>query len=337
MQVLQIIFIYFTYNIIDFSHISVIIIKDRKKGLDKMIPLAVKLYESADVTAEATTEAPLESIQEGVDKATTIFTKLGDKFVDALPSLIIAVVMFAVGIVAARLIAFIISKALKRSNIDNAARSFLVSLIRIILYIIVIMMALTLINVPMSSIITIFGAAGLAVSLALQNCLSNLCGGFIILFSKPFISGDTIELDGFVGTGKSISILYTKIITADNKTILVPNGKISDAKIINYTASPTRRVDMSFEIGYDSDFNKARTLILDIISKDELILSDPEPLVRMSCHKESSVAIDVFVWTNNDNYTTVKYNMHEAVKASFDENGIEIPYNKLDVNIRSNG
>ncbi|MBE6862505.1 MAG: mechanosensitive ion channel [Ruminococcus sp.] len=302
-----------------------------------MSPLAIRLYDSADVTAEAATEAPIETIQEGVDKATSIFTQLGDKFMAALPSLIIAVVMLVAGIIAARFIAFLISKALKRSNIDNAARSFLVSLIRIILYIIVIMMALTLINVPMSSIITIFGAAGLAVSLALQNCLSNLCGGFIILFSKPFVSGDTIEFDGSVGTVKSISILYTKVITPDNKTILVPNGKISDAKIINYTESPTRRVDMSFEISYDSDFNKARALILDIISNDELILKDPEALVRMSCHKESSVAIDVFVWTNNDNYRTVLYNMNEAVKASFDKNGIEIPYNKLDVHIRSNG
>jgi len=307
------------------------------KGYDRMSPLAIRLYDSADVTAEAATEAPIETIQEGVDKATSIFTQLGDKFMAALPSLIIAVVMLVAGIIAARFIAFLISKALKRSNIDNAARSFLVSLIRIILYIIVIMMALTLINVPMSSIITIFGAAGLAVSLALQNCLSNLCGGFIILFSKPFVSGDTIEFDGSVGTVKSISILYTKVITPDNKTILVPNGKISDAKIINYTESPTRRVDMSFEISYDSDFNKARALILDIISNDELILKDPEALVRMSCHKESSVAIDVFVWTNNDNYRTVLYNMNEAVKASFDKNGIEIPYNKLDVHIRSNG
>lgn len=290
---------------------------------------------SQETAAETSAEAPAENIQQGVDKAASIFTRLGDKFIDALPSLIIAVVMLIAGIAAARIIAFIVSKALKRSNIDNAARSFLVSLIRIILYIIVIMMSLTLINVPMSSIITVFGAAGLAVSLALQNCLSNLCGGFIILFSKPFVSGDTIEFDGSVGTVKSISILCTKIITADNKTILIPNGKISDAKIINYTASPTRRVDMTFEIGYDSDFGKARQLILDIISADELILSDPEPLVRMSCHKESSVAIDVLVWTNNDNYTTVKYNMNEAVKDSFDKNGIEIPFNKLDVNIRS--
>lgn len=290
---------------------------------------------SQETAAETSAEAPAENIQQGVDKAASIFTRLGDKFIDALPSLIIAVVMLIAGIAAARIIAFIVSKALKRSNIDNAARSFLVSLIRIILYIIVIMMSLTLINVPMSSIITVFGAAGLAVSLALQNCLSNLCGGFIILFSKPFVSGDTIEFDGSVGTVKSISILCTKIITADNKTILIPNGKISDAKIINYTASPTRRVDMTFEIGYDSDFGKARQLILDIISEDELILSDPEPLVRMSCHKESSVAIDVLVWTNNDNYKTVQYNMNEAVKDSFDKNGIEIPFNKLDVNIRS--
>lgn len=294
----------------------------------------IMLFEKAASTAE--TELPTDAIQNEVTKATSIFTAIGDKIKDALPSFIFAVIMLAMGIVAARLISFIISKTLKRTSIDKAARSFLISLIRIILYITVIIMALTLINVPMSSIITIFGAAGLAISLALQNCLSNLCGGFIILFSKPFVSGDTIEIDGSVGVVKSISILYTKIITPDNKTVFLPNGKVTDAKIVNYTESPTRRIDLSFEISYDSDYEKARSLILDIIKKDSLIINDPEPLVRMSSHKESSIAIDVLVWTLNENFLAVKYNMTETVKSEFDKNGIEIPYPHFDLHIRSN-
>ena len=245
-----------------------------------------------------------------------------------------AVVILAVGMLIVRLASGFAKKTLKKSNIDGAARSFLVSLIRIILYMVVIIMVLSVLNVPMSSVITIFGAAGLAVSLALQNCLSNLCGGFIILFSKPFVAGDTIELDGSVGKVKSISILYTKISTFDGKTIFIPNGKVSDAKIINYTESPERRIDLTFDIGYNSDFRKARELILKIIDEDSLFLKTPEPIVRMTSHNESSVSIDVKVFVKNDDYNTARYNIIEAVKEAFDENGIEIPYNQLDIHIK---
>lgn len=290
----------------------------------------------AATAAENVTEPVAEAIQNEVSKASEIFSSIGDKIVSGMPSLIAAVIMLILGIIAARIIAHIISKAMKRSTIDGAARSFLVSFVRIILYIVVIMMALTMINVPMSSVITIFGAAGLAISLALQNCLSNLCGGFIILFSKPFSAGDTIEIDNSVGVVKSISILYTKIITFDNKSIFIPNGKVSDAKIINYTESPTRRADMRFDISYSADYELARKLILKVIDEDKLILSEPAPVVRMSAHNESSVSIDVLVWMENDNYLTVKYNMNESVKAAFDANNIEIPYKKIDVHIKEN-
>lgn len=285
-------------------------------------------------TTETATEPVVEAIQNEVSKASDIFSTIGDQIKSGLPSLVFALLMLLIGIVAARIISLIASKALKRSRIDVAARSFLISLIRILLYIVVIMMALTMLNVPMSSIITIFGAAGLAISLALQNCLSNLCGGFIILFSKPFSAGDTIEIDSSVGIVKSISILYTKIITADGKTVFIPNGKVSDAKIINYTESPTRRADMRFDISYDADYERAHDLILDIIAGNKLILSDPEPVVRMSAHNESSVSIDVLVWTENENYRTARYDLYESVKSAFDEYGIEIPYNKLDVHIK---
>ncbi len=285
-------------------------------------------------TTATSTEAVSENVKNEVDKAADIFNDIGERLIAALPSVVFAIVMLIIGIIAAKLIAYIISKALKRSKIDGAARSFLVSLIRIILYIVVIIMALTMINVPMSSIITVFGAAGLAISLALQNCLSNLCGGFIILFSKPFSAGDTIEIDSSIGIVKSITILYTKIITFDGKSVLIPNGKVTEAKIINYTETPNRRVDMQFNISYEADYDKTREVIFGIIKKEKLILTDPEPIVRMSSHNDSSVAVDVLVWTENDNYTIVKYNLNEAVKAVFAENNIEIPYSKIDIHIK---
>lgn len=283
---------------------------------------------------QTTTAPPVaEVIQDHVEKASGFFSGITEYFKGILPLLIIAVIILTVGILFSRLISKIISKAMKKSNVDNAARTFLISVIRIVLYAVVIVMALSVLNVPMSSIITIVGAAGLAASLALQNCLTNLCGGFIILFSKPFSAGDTVELDGTVGTVETIGILYTKLSTFDGKIILIPNGNVTSARLINYTETPTRRVEMSFDISYESDFSVARTLILSAVSEDKMMLDDPAPIVRMSGYKESSISIDVLVWVKNEDYMEARYTLNETVKRLFDRSGIEIPYNQLDVHI----
>ncbi len=283
---------------------------------------------------QETTAVPVqEVIQEHVDKASGFFTGVVEYFKGILPQLIIAVIVLVIGIIMARVLSRIIGKGMKKSNMDNAAQSFLVSVIRIVLYTVVGIMVLSVLNVPMSSIITILGAAGLAASLALQNCLTNLCGGFILLFSKPFSAGDTVELDGTVGTVEAIGVLYTKISTFDGKTILIPNGNVTSARLINYTETPTRRVDLTFDISYNADYNLARSLILTAAMENPLILKNPEPVVRMAAHKESAIAIDVRVWVKNDDYSEVKFTLNEDVKRIFDRSGIEIPYNQLDVHI----
>lgn len=287
-------------------------------------------------TAETTTELQIPNVIEGVENASSLLTSLTDKFISALPVLAFAIIVFFAGIILSKLVVKFASKFIERSNIENTAGSFLISLIRVVLYILVAIIALSMLNVPMTSIVTVIGTAGLAIGLALQNSLSNLAGGFIILFSKPFKSGDLIEIDNSLGTVNSIGILYTKIITPDNKSIFIPNGKITDAKIINYSEISTRRVDLSFDISYDNDFEKAKNIIKKVIESDSLILREPEPLVRMNAQKESSLGICVQVWTNNENYWNVLYNMTENVKIEFDRNSIEIPYNQLDLHIRKN-
>lgn len=272
-------------------------------------------------------------IKNDAEKATDFLTKLTDTLKEALPTLLFALIIFLLGILISKIIIKIINKFMKRSTVDDAAVSFLVSFIRIILYTIVIVSALTFLGVPMSSIITLIGAAGLAISLALQNCLSNLAGGFIILFSKPFKSGDTIELDTSIGVVQSINILYTKIITFDNKTVMIPNGKITDAKIINYTELPTRRLDMTFDISYNNDFEKAKQIILDIAIENKLILNEPEPVVRLGSFKESSLEISAKFWVKNEDYLEASYDIAETVKVEFDKNNIEIPFNQLDVHM----
>lgn len=301
---------------------------------EKYEDIVTTVTEAAEEVTEETTETTRVTIQDQVTKTATFIERTIDYFRAALPSLIVALIIFVIGITISRLICRMFRKTLNKASVDDAAKSFLVSFVRIILYMVVLVMVLSTLSVPMSSIITILGAAGLAVSLALQNCLSNLCGGFIILFSKPFSAGDTIEFDGTVGKVVSISILYTKMETYDRKTVYVPNGKISDAKLINYTESPERRVDLKFDISYNADFRKARELILGLIAEEKLILKFPEPIVRMSAHNESSVSIDVLVYVKNEDYHPARYNMIEAVKECFDENGIEIPYNQLDVHIK---
>lgn len=277
-----------------------------------------------------------DAIEAQVVKASGFVADLSEQIRAAIPSFIIALIMLVTGILVSKVITKITGKALSRSKVDNAAKNFLVSLVKILLYVIVIIMVLSFLKVPMSSIITILGAAGLAVSLALQNCLSNLCGGFIILFSKPFSSGDIIEIDGSVGTVRTIGILYTKIMTFDGKTVFIPNGKVSEAKIVNYTETPTRRIDLSFDISYDSDFDKARAAVLEVIAAEKPVLKEPAPVVRLGEYKESSVSVDTLVWVRNADYFTARYDMLEKVKKAFAENGIVIPYSHLDVHINNN-
>ena len=295
---------------------------------------AVTVSSSAASATTTDVNAAVETIQEQVDIASDIMSKMGEYLKTFIPLAIFALIIVLVGYLVTKLITKLIDRAMKRSKIEAGAKNFLLSVIRIGLYTVVLIMALSVLKVPISSIITILGAAGLAVSLALQTCLSNLAGGFIILFSKPFVAGDIIEFDGTVGTVRAISILYTKIDTFDGKTAFIPNGKVSDAKLINYTESPLRRIDLKFSIGYAEDFKKAQALICEVINDQPQIQSIPCPIVRMGAQSESSVDIDALVWVKNSDYISTRYDLLEKVKAALDENGIEIPFSQLDVHMK---
>ncbi|MCR5015367.1 MAG: mechanosensitive ion channel [Ruminococcus sp.] len=295
---------------------------------------AVTSSDTAVSSATTDVNAAVESIQEQVDIASDLMSKMGDYIKKFLPLVVFALIIILIGYIATKLMTKVIDRAMKRSKIDVGAKNFLLSVIRIGLYTVVLIMALSVLKVPISSIITILGAAGLAVSLALQTCLSNLAGGFIILFSKPFVTGDIIEFDGTVGTVRAISILYTKLDTFDGRTAFIPNGKVSDAKLINYTESPLRRIDLTFSISYGEDFKRAQAVICEVINNEPLAQSIPAPIVRMGRHGESSTDIDALVWVKNSDYISARYNLLENVKAEFDENGIEIPFSQLDVHMK---
>ena len=264
----------------------------------------------------------------------TNWEKLIDKFVNFLPTLITAIIIFIVGIILTKLIVKILGKGLQRSKLDITAHGFIKSLVRIALYTIVVVIALSSTKiVDMSSLVAIIGAAGLAVGLALQSSLSNLAGGFIILFFFFFTVGDFIESNFVSGAVNSITILYTRLLTADNKVIYIPNGQVSGSKIVNFTQEKQRRLDMSFGISYSNDYHKAIEIIKEVISNNSNALAEPEPLIRVGEHGANSINIVVRVWVLSENYWNLNYDLLEQIKTAFDENGIEIPYNKLDIHV----
>ena len=292
------------------------------------------LTEAAEITKELSDTNVVDVITEKAEETASIFTKLSEMFSDKLPSLIIAAVIFATGIICSKIIIRIIGKMSKKSNLDKTANGFLHSFISAVLYVVVTVITLNVMGVPIASLITILGAAGLALSLALQQCLSNVAGGLIILLSKPFKAGDYIELNGLSGEVEGISILYTRLLTPDNKLSYIPNGVAANEKIVNYTATGTRRLELVFSISYDSDFRLAQSLIRKLIKENPKAFDTPESIVRMTSHSTSSIDIDCKVWVRSGDYFDLKYDLTEGVKEAFDKNKISIPFTTIDVNMK---
>lgn len=282
---------------------------------------------------ETSTQPSFDSPEELVQETSTFLSGLWDKIQNILPTLLFALVILLIGIALTQLIERILTRGLKRSNVDQTAVSFLRSLTKIILYTLVVVICLTILHVPMTSIVAVIGAAGLAVGLALQNSLSNLAGGFIILFSKPFKAGDFVETVDASGTVESVSILYTKIITPDNKTVYIPNGTISSSKIVNCNERQTRRLDLEFSIGYENDYDTARDILLSLIAGNPLALHDARDQVCMGRQDDSAIVIFARIWVKSEDYWDLNFQLIESAKKAFDEAGICIPFPQLDVHM----
>ena len=177
---------------------------------------------------------------------------------------------------------------------------------------------------------------GAGIGLALNGALSNLAGGILIIITRPFRVDDFIEAQGHSGTVEDVHITNTKIRTPDNKVVYIPNGPLSSGSIINYSVKDKRRVDFTFSIGYSTDFERAKGLVMDILRAHELVLQDPEPMTRISEHGASGIILVSRAWVRSTDYWTVRFDILEAVKAAFDKEGIEIPFNQLDVHLKGN-
>ncbi len=223
----------------------------------------------------------------------------------------------------------------KLDKLDVNLRSFLGSFAKIALYIVLTITVAMILGVPATSFITILASCGVAIGLALQGSLSNFAGGLMILFFKPFKVGDFVETAGETGTVVDISVVYTQLLTLDNKRVTIPNGSITNAVIKNYSAEELRRVDLTFVVGSDSDDAKVKGIIGGVIEAHPQALQDPEPFVRISERAGNLLTYTVRIWCKNEDYWTVYFDVIETVKAEFDKNGITIPCQKMDVNIKN--
>lgn len=250
--------------------------------------------------------------------------------------ILLAIVIFIVGRIFARLLSKIVFKFVERSSEDEMLAHFVRSITYFTLLLVVIIAALSQLGVNTTSLVALIGAAGLAVGLALQNSLSNFAAGVMILIFKPFRKGHFIEAGGISGVVEKMGILVLELRTGDNKTVLVPNGKVFGDSITNYSVNETRRVDFIFEISYDDDITEAKRIIKECLDNDARVLKDPAPTIAVGALGASSVQIFTRPWVATSDYWGVHFAVTESVKIAFDKAGISIPFNQLDVHLPQN-
>lgn len=244
-----------------------------------------------------------------------------------------AVLILSIGLKIAKGIARKYEKSKAAERLNKTIRNFLKNVIAIVLYVAVVICALIVLGFELSVFSAALASIGVTIGLALQGGLSNIAGGVMVVAFKPFELGDYVEAAGVGGTVTDIGIFYTTLTTPDNKKVVVPNGTISNTIVTNYSTHDTRRIDFDFSISYNSDIDMAKKVLLACAKSTDKILSDPAPVVMITSHGESSVGIRLRVWVKNADYWDVNFNILEVVKRTFDDTGIEIPYNQLDVHI----
>ena len=262
-----------------------------------------------------------------------LITKLGDKFGDYSGNILLAIITLIVGYVLIKVVLNVSAKALKKTRLDASIHRFILSVIRIALYVILLVVILSELKVPTAPLVTVLGAIGAAVALGLQNSLSNVSSGLLILINKPFKKGDFIDTNGYQGIVDAIDITTTTIQTLDNRTVILPNSSVLGSAIVNNTAERMRRVDITFGISYASDIAKAKAVILDVCANNQYVLDKPETFVGVKEHADSAVLLDMWAWVDTPNYVPAKYELQEQVKLAFDDAGIQIPFPQVDVHM----
>lgn len=246
-----------------------------------------------------------------------------------------AIIVLVVGLKVIGGIKKFINKSPKLDKVDPGVRSFLSSFASIGLYILLVIVIAGMIGIPATSFITILASCGVAIGLALQGSLSNFAGGLMILIFKPFKVGDYVEVCGESGTVAEISVVYTVLLTIDNKRITIPNGTLTNSVIENYSAESLRRVDLTVNTAYSCDIEQVKAVVTKLAQEHPLALAEPAPQVRVKEHGSSSLTYVVRVWCKTEDYWDLYFDLTEGIKKAFDANDIEIPYPQMDVHVKN--
>ncbi len=247
-------------------------------------------------------------------------------------SLLWALIFIVVGTIAVRKILLpMIEKVLVRGKTDELLRRFILSFASVALYVVLVIMVMSCLNIDTTSIITVLGSCGVTIGLALQNTLANVAGGIFVLFSKPFVIGDYIDVAGVEGTVSDISILHTKLNTVDNKATYIPNNQMATNRLTNHSREHNRRLDLTFMLSYGADHRVAMEVLHQLCAQHPAVLSDPAPVIRVGELAMNSVNLICQVWVSNEDYWDTKYDLLEQVKLAFDEAGMNVPFVRPDV------
>lgn len=266
----------------------------------------------------------------------TVITKGIDMTVSFAMRILLAVIAYFILRWVVKKLNLLFTKMLEKKNTDPTLSSFLRSLVNIVLNFIVIIVIISILGIETSSFVALFASAGIAIGMALSGSLQNFAGGVMIMFFRPFKVGDFLETQNVTGVVKEIQIFNTIILTTDNKTVIVPNGGLSTGIITNYSKESKRRVDFVFSIAYGEDYDKAKSVLLDLLNRNPLVLKSddvPAPFIAITKLDESSVNIVVRVWVESKDYWNVYFQMNEDVYKEFTKQGVNIPFPQMDVHI----
>jgi small conductance mechanosensitive channel len=250
-----------------------------------------------------------------------------------IPWLVVALI-FLIGWVAIKILSKVTVKTLKKSSIDPTLHKFIHNGLVVVCWIVLIGIALPRVGISLSTFITVLGVAGAAIALALKDSLGNIAGGVIIIVSKPFKKDDTVEIGGVVGKVDQIDLVFTTLLTFDNKMVYVPNGNLSTSTIINYSSEEKRRVDCRFGVSGMSSIQKVKEILGVVAEQNDLIFKEPSPLIGIAEQSDGIVFIDLRVWCSTADSLDVKYFLEENVRIAFDEAGIEMQTPHINVHIR---
>lgn len=275
------------------------------------------------------------SVEESANLLKQTLDDLINWFIDKAGSVLVAVLFIVIGMKIVSMVMKLVKKSFDKSKLEVSVAGFLLSVIRVLGYILVFITAATIVGVEVTSFVTILGTASMAIGLALQGALSNLAGGVLILILKPFSVGDYIveNNNNMEGTVVAIDIFYTRLLTYDNKLVVIPNGILTNNSLVNVTNEVNRKMEVKIAIAYDSDIKKVKDLVYELLSADKRILASEPKDVFIDSFAESGMILGIRAWVKTEEYWNTMWDLRENLKELFDANDIEIPYNRLDVNV----